>query len=450
MRVFLLMAMFAAMCVPLASMAQLATQAQTFREAPQMDLAAMTLRPADVARIGLTGFGLAAQSSLRDAEAESTLEGADPEEAAEILAAFQEEGFLYQYVGSLLRPKVPLQRLPSGFVAAEQRLNSSVTEYSTAEGAKASFALFEGAFDEPRGSDIEGTRVLGDESELTRSTGKEASTRQRYQRLELTFRLDNLIGEVNIVDFDNVEPEVATIEKLADLLLIKIVSARIAPGPELSSRVLRVTPLAPWIEGGRLRDYYVRLAGRRESTFAQLVDAIRASGSATGSFTVSYGGGALLARDTYLFWTPVGEGEAFQLPLYVSWIDRYDSPEAATAAIRAVRSTDLGPGYVNVRNFTEADEQVGDDWRMYGYVFDDGTHPRVHGYVMMSRIGNIIVRVQADAPNSVNREGVVAMARLQAACVEVNEACVPVPAHWLEASLATTDTILGTPFPPNN
>jgi hypothetical protein len=157
--------------------------------------------------------------------------------------------------------------------------------------------------------------------------------------------------------------------------------------------------------------------------------------------------GALFARDTYFFWTPVGEGDAFQLPLYVNWIDRYDSADAASAALRAVRNTDLGPGYINVRNFTQTDEPVGDEWRMFGYVFDDGTQPRVHGYVMMSRIGNIIIRVQADAPDGVNRDGVVALARLQAACLDTDTACVPVSNDWLRDSLASTGAILGTATP---
>ena len=302
--------------------------------------------------MGLTGFGLAAQSSLRDAEAESTLEAVDEEEAAEFLADFRAEGFRYRYVGSLLKPKVPLQRLPSGLVAAAQRLNSSVAEYETAAGAHESFTLNEGERDEPRGVDITGSHVVGDESDLTRSTGKEANTRERYQRLELTFRIDNLIGEVSIVDFDNVDPDVATLEKLADLLLIKMVSARIAPGPGLSSKVLRTTPLAPWIEGGRLRDVYVRIAGRREPLFAQVVAAIRESASPSDGSSGQIGGGALFARDTYLFWTPVGEGDAFQLPLYVIWLDKYDSPDAASAALQAVRPADLGPGYLDVHDVT--------------------------------------------------------------------------------------------------
>jgi hypothetical protein len=298
--------------------------------------------------------------------------------------------------------------------------------------------------DEPKGIDVTGSRVLGDESDLTRSTGKEANTLERYQRLELTFRFDNLIGEVSIVDFDNVEPQVETIEKLADLLMIKIVSARLVPGPGLSSQVLRITPLAHWIEEGRLRDVYIRIAGRREPTYAQIIDAIRNDGSPSQVSSGQIQVGTLLAQDTYTFGSLVGEGDPSQLPAYVSWIDRYDSSNTASTALRAVHTDNLGLGYVDVRDVTDVDEPVGDEWLMYEYDLDDGIHARAKGYVLMSRIGNLIIRVQSDGLARVNADGVLALARLQAACVISPDACVPVTVDWLSAALAPTATT-GTP-----
>src|SRR4051812_11316748 len=154
-------------CLPLTSMAENAGQSVGgSNRSAHIDLASLTLTPEDVASIGLNGFGLAAQSSLRDADAESELEsGDDPELAAELLAAYQADGFRYRYVGSLLRPKLPLERLPSGLVAAEQRLNTSVAEYATSQGAESSFGLLENEFDDSRGNDIAGD-ATGDQSEL--------------------------------------------------------------------------------------------------------------------------------------------------------------------------------------------------------------------------------------------------------------------------------------------
>ena len=93
---------------------------------------------------------------------------------------------------------------------------------------------------------------------------------------------------------------------------------------------------------------------------------------------------------------------------------------------------------------------------MYDYSFDDGFQPRVAGYVLIARIGNIIIRVQSDAPDGVNHDGVLALGRLQAACVNEDDACAPVPTKWLSVALApatpieTPATPIGTPTSPNN
>src|SRR3954465_15661557 len=181
-------------CLPLISVAEGdSARGGGFHRPLQIDLASLTLTPEEVESVGLDHFGLAAQSSLRDAEAESDLgSGGDPELAAELLAAYRADGFRFRYVGGLLRPSLPLQRLSSGLIAAEQRLNTSVAEYATAEGAESSFNLLEGELDEWRGDDIAGG-VIGDESEMTRSYGRVAGTRSRIPRLELKFRSGNFI-----------------------------------------------------------------------------------------------------------------------------------------------------------------------------------------------------------------------------------------------------------------
>lgn len=446
-RFHLTMMLIVAAFVPLGSLAQDATPVPRFNRPTQLDLAAMTLTPTDVASIGLTGFGLAGQSSLRDAEAESVLQtGGRSRESEEILAAYRANGFRFRYVGSLLKPRLPLERLPSGFFAAEQRLSTSIAEYATSAGAAASFGLNEGLLDERPGIDLSNS-AIGNESELSRSTGREAGTHTRFQRLELTFRVDNLIAEVSIIDFDDIEPEVATVERLAALLLEKINRARQEPGPGLSSSVLRIAPLAPWVEAGRLRDFYIRINGRRDITFAQMVEEISKTGSVAELSPSTTTEAALIPRDTYMYWTPVGQGVAANLPLYVSWIDRYDSVASAKDALRASRAADLGPGYVNVRNFTRADEQMGEEWRAFGYVYDGEGQDPARGYVMISRVGDTIVRVQADAPDGVNRYGVVALTRLQLACLQNAGACVPVNADWVTSALVPVGTLAASPQP---
>lgn len=391
-----------------------------------IDLAALTLRPQDLDALGLGGFGLANQSSLRDAQADALLQaGGDSLQAAERLADYQQNGFQRRYVGSLLKPDLPLVRLPSGLVAAEERISTAVAEYATAEGATLSFAFMEGEMDDAGGQDVPGTRVFGDESEITRSTGIDTQTGDPIQRLELTFRLGNHIGEATIVDFHNVEPDVETIEQLGEALVVNIERGRDEPGPHFSPRVLRITPLAPWIESGRLRDFYVRLDRIEEPMFAQIVAAVRAGQEPLPSAT-PIAESALGPTDTYMFWTPVGNGDPITLPLYVTWIDRFDSPEKASAALKAV-TTDLGPGYFNVRELAVIAETVGNESRTFAYRYDGDPDVTVRGYVVMSRIDNILVRTQVDAPEGVRREGVATLAQRQVACLEQPEVCEPVP-----------------------
>ena len=394
-----------------------------------IDLAALTLRPSDLASLGLPGFGLANESSLRDAATDAIIQaGGDAIEVTERLHAYREEGFRYRYLGSVLRPRTPLVRLPSGLVAADQRITTAVSEFETVEGATAGFAVTEGVLDDQPGQDVGGSRTFGDESELTRGTGYEIETGNPLQWLELSFRVRNYIAEIVITDFDNAEPDIATIERLGDVLLTRIEQAPSATGPSYSPRVLRIAPLVPWIEKGRVRDFYVRFAGIDEPMFAQLVNAAPSDQATPAAATPVPADAALLPQDTYMFWTPVGEGNPFDLPLYVGWIDHYATPLQAAAALAAV-TTDLGPGYVNVRDLTQTSPRVGDASRalVYRYV-GDPTGP-VRGHVVIAQVGSTIVRIQVDGPDGARRAGVAALAERQVACLQTTQACEPVQMH---------------------
>ena len=394
----------------------------------QVDLAALTLRPSDLARLDVPGFGLANESSLRDAATDAIIQsGGDAIEVTERLHAYRESGFRYRYVGSLLRPRSPLTRLPSGLVAAEQRITTAVSEFETAEGAGNSFAFTEELLDGESGQIVPGSRTLGDRSRLMRSTGYEIETGAPLQRLELSFRIHNFVAEVIVVDYNNVEPEVATVERLGKLLLSRVEQAPAETGPHFSPRVLRIAPLVPWIEKGRVRDFYVRFAGIDEPMFAQLINA-PSGDQATPAATPVPGDAALLPQDTYMFWTPVGEGNPLDLPLYVDWIDRYATPLQAAAALEAV-TTDLGPGYVNVRELTGVTETIGDASRAFAYRYEGDPAGPVRGHVVIAQVGSTIIRVQVDGPEGVRRAGVLALAREQVVCLQTMDACEPAQTH---------------------
>jgi hypothetical protein len=400
----------------------------------QRDLAAMTLRPADLDALGLPGFGLANQSSLHDAEANAVIEAdGDPVALAALLAAARTSGLQYRYVGSLLRPRVPLERRPSGLLAAEQRVSTAVTEFGTVAGAQQGFATLVGLLADQGGRHLAREQPLGDESVMLRSGRRDVETGARAQHLALAFRRGSLIGEVIIVDFANVRPDPVTAERLGAALLARITQETAETTTGLSMHVLRIAPLAPWIEQGRLRDFYVRLEGIDEVTFAQLVEAIELGDPPPEATAIVASDGLMLPQATYMFWTPVGAGDARELPLYVSWLDRYATAEQAAAALHAV-TTELGPGYVHVRDVSRITARIGEESRAFAYDDEGDPAGTMRGYVMIARVGAVLLRVQIDGPDNVRRAGVEAVAARQAICLRVAEPCVPIPVLWaLEA-----------------
>lgn len=401
----------------------LAQETATPAAGATFDLAMMTLAPSDLLALGEADYGLANQSSLRDAETDALVQAdGDIVTAAQRNAVYVAEGFQSRYVSSMLRPREPLERYPSGLVAAASRISTSITEFSSADGAAAVFAYNEGPMDDAPGEDIDGTQTFGDESELTRSTGTEVESGEPLQRLELSFRTGPFIAEVTIVDYQNVEPEVATVEQLAGLMLAKIERVQQHADPGLSARALRLDPAAPWIESARLRDFYVRHDHQVEPTFAQIVDAKQA-GIPLQLEAVGATGGLQLPIDTYMYWTPVGEGDAFDLPLYVTWLDRYASAGQAAVAIDQV-TADLGPGYVDVQEVTDG-AVIGEESRQFTYTYEDDPAGPVSGVLIIARSGDTIIRTQVDSVDGVQGSGVERLAAAQVDCLNAPAACAP-------------------------
>lgn len=421
------------LCVNFLGAPALAQEATFAPAAPGFDLAAMTLTPSDLDALGLPGFGLANLSSLRNGETDALVQAdGDALQAASRLAIYDENGFRARYVGSLLRPRIPLEPLSSGLVAADMRISTSVTEFSTSEGAAATFAFNEGEMDDSPGEDVPGTRVFGDESEITRSTGTEVTTGNPLQRLELAFRLNSTIAEVTIVDYENAEPEIETVERLGAALLAKIELGRANANLGLSTRVLRLSPMAPWIENARVRDFYTRHDRVSEPTFGQLINALQNEAGSEGTPT------AVVENvdppiATYLFWTPVGEGDPLALPLYVVRLSQYASTGQAESAVAGL-STDLGPGYVDVLEVDD-DSVIGDESRAFSYRFEGDSTGAVQGYLIAARLGDIVVHLQVDGPEPITAAGVEALASAQVACLERPDPCVPMPALLALAAL---------------
>jgi hypothetical protein len=139
--------------------------------------------------------------------------------------------------------------------------------------------------------------------------------------------------------------------------------------------------------------------------------------------------------DTYRFWTPVGQGAPLTLPLYVVWLDNYDNSERAAAAVEAL-STDLGEGYVAVFE-SQVTEEIGDQSREFSYVYAGDSTGAVRGHLVVARVGDIVIRTAIDGPDGVASSGVRKLTAAQAACIEQQTSCAPMPALDALAALVT-------------
>src|SRR5215218_7123065 len=190
---------------------------------PTLDLAAMALTPVDLDTIGLTGFGQQTSAFLdleEQAEQLALAKTVDPDMDEEaVVSGLAAAGFQRRYqrqLGLPVHPGAPPSRLRT-FVAPY------IIEYASVEGAAAGFTLLETEALEAGAAmtDVPGTRVIGDRSEITRFR-RASDNGEPYRALDLTFQVDNLVAVVTLGEFGDHQPDLATVEALADLLLAKV------------------------------------------------------------------------------------------------------------------------------------------------------------------------------------------------------------------------------------
>lgn len=257
------------------------------RSAESLDLAAMSLSPADLDALGMSGFGIrtSAMLSLDEQAAQAARNenlGLTPDALRPLL---EDAGFERRYQRTLalsLRPddvSSPIQ----------VQVTSYLIEYESIEGAAAGLALFEqesmgkGAQDFP-------PPLLADEAELTHLRSRGDGGRP-LRALDLTFRTGNLVAGVTLSRFGGDEPEQSQVEMLGRRLLERIDEGRQYPGPGLSNLVLR-------LEGPGVTtrtDEYGRLAGMTYPNFGESPLDFAARFARYGDAEIVYGVGQIVA-----------------------------------------------------------------------------------------------------------------------------------------------------------
>jgi hypothetical protein len=387
--------------------AQDATPATSPVASEPPDLGAMVLTPADLEAVGLTGFGQLSQTYWELAD------GADPVTATGMQR-------VYQY-----RLAVPVDpgATPDSF---RTLVYTDIEEYADAAGAAAEFALIETPITAGEGTpvprDIAGTRTIGDASTIRRYERVASDTGLPFLQLNLAFQRGNLIAAVGIAEYTGEEPDLETLEALADTALAKIDAVAGGDAPGLQSRALRLTGQ----DVVTSYDSYIRFAGETlpnyNETAEQTAEFAARLGDATDVYAVAqqFTGGA--------------DDQADDVVFTFSSVYRFATLEAATAWLRGgqERLASQSTVYLDVTP-VDAAPTMGDESAAYSVTIAGGESS---GFAYYARVGRDVAAIRLVAQPAVPLEAAVELAAAQVTCLRSVAACVPMP---IPADLVTLE-----------
>ena len=218
-----------------------------------LDLAAMTLTPADLAAVGWDRLGLASGQTLSatDLADRAVWPAGAGEEQDAVYDTLLKAGWQQAYGASFATFWDP-NRVDPG-----RQVDVEVVAYTDAAGAAQGFALVPDVFATGSITAVTGARPIGDEARLVRVAARDPQAGTPSQELVLGFRHGRLTARVLLRDWTGAEPTVATVEALATRLLTRIKQVVQTGGPGLSIQALRVSQR----ENATLAESYVRLDG---------------------------------------------------------------------------------------------------------------------------------------------------------------------------------------------
>ncbi|MBW3633162.1 MAG: sulfatase [Chloroflexi bacterium] len=391
-----------------------------------LDLAAMALTPSDLDDLGLTGFGQQTSAFLTLEEQVEQLAtaaslGMDADAIGSGLAA---AGFQRRYqrqLGLPSRPGAPPSRLHT-FVAPY------VIEYASSEGAAAGFALLETEAPDARMKDVPETRVIGDRSEVTRFR-QSSENGEPYRALDLTFQVDNLVAGVTVGEFHGREPDLATVEALAERLLERVRLGQASADPGLSNLALRLG--GPDIE--TRSDEYGRISGQTFPNYSETPDEFADRTQRYGDAVAVYGVGQSI---------PVGGPARTDDTRYFVSLYEFGSERDAVGWLQdGVARAELSPNVIAATPVAGA-AVIGDASATLAIATERGGAGTARGYLVEVRVGARTAQVQLLGVPDVPLAPVEELARSQVACLQAGAcpgyasppASLPQPAATPEAT----------------
>ena len=380
-----------------------------------LDLAALTLRPADLDEPGWVHDGAFVQPLAAQARDHAAYLGS--ETTADLVASvLTDAGWERQYVCLLSRAS---ERDPARPAA---RVRSYITRYASPEGASAGFAYLEDERSVAAASDIPIAGSHGDASEFTRErvVGDDGTA---VRSLDLTFRVGNLVAGVTVITDDSADrasSDQALVERLASRLEERIAGAG-NDDVGIGANVSRL---------GSERHDIVTFDDAYYRTDAEDVPLGGESSQAAHLRTAAYAG----ADDVYQLWQGINTGDG-AAALYGLTLLRFEDEAAAELWVEELESTlTENPFYGDLRFVSGAGGQgLGDAAVALSYVANGGGGDAPRSMLVAVRDGADVARVHMvpqGALPSIPLEPVVELARWQLTCLR-EAACrdtVDVPA----------------------
>ncbi len=414
--------------VPAVAQAQVATPVASPTPELPLDLAAMSLTPADLETIGWANAAVGA-SSLRDLAAEIDLLAYDPK-LAPLQASYRERltaaGLRHRYANTLFQIAVPLQTTGNGSYQSDRIVTTGVVDYATAAGAAAGFALTEDESYDPSLHDVVSIRRFGDQSEVTR--GVDPSTAVPW--LNLTFQLGNLVADVWLTDYTVAEPDLASVETLAELLHDRIERILAGGAPNLSTRILRLHPITGQIWWNYSVDRFSRIDGQLASSYWSLIDALTTAATpqaqtlegGTDPFTgARYDFAAYITNDPWLL--PPTSGQVTALSSFNSSLTDDGTAETAAEHLALLRRDYSAIPDPTRFSLVPGAPTFGDESFTAKLIFNGRLN-----YYIVARLGSIIASVYVFAPDRPTAVAAVeSLMTAQLACIQSLNRCEPLP-----------------------
>jgi hypothetical protein len=362
-----------------------------------LDLAAITLTPADLDDLGLEGFGMSyGQTAFLEELIVASAEFRNLPEA-EVRAAYEANGLIRRYDLSLHQPLDPAD--PAG--DAGRLVVSYVMEFADAAGAAAAWAFSEDESFAPASTDEPLTTPLGEQSEATRESGTDADGLP-FAQIDLTFQSGNLHAGLVIIDWTGAEPDLAQAEALAARLMERIESVRAGNAPGLSSMAVRLTGenVAPYADDYILLDGQIVRAYGQSQQDAILQTYVSAVDRETDSFRM---------QQQLTAGTDAPEDDGW---LFVNLTRFADEATAQAWLAGTQQRLTTNPDFANFQiapGPTLADESI-----TYTVSGADGQY-QYRGATM--RAGTIVVTIDVAAPTAPDPAAVDAILAHQAACL---------------------------------